>query len=62
MAVGKKKMILDHLNVQKMDDEDVSEDIQSILTHGAKALFDETEEQRAQNVTCKLLSSLIGSK
>ena len=45
MQTGKKKLILDHLIVQKMDDENGSrEDVQSILLYGAKALFEETEE------------------
>ncbi|KAK2461624.1 hypothetical protein APHAL10511_006087 [Amanita phalloides] len=44
MQIGKKKLVLDHLIVQKMDDEDsVGEDVQSILTFGAKKLF-ETEQ------------------
>ncbi|KAL0951419.1 hypothetical protein HGRIS_008111 [Hohenbuehelia grisea] len=42
MQVGKKKLVLDHLIVQKMEDEEgPGEDVQSILTYGAKALFEE---------------------
>ncbi|KAG6830296.1 hypothetical protein H0H92_001374 [Tricholoma furcatifolium] len=47
MQVGKKKLVLDHLIVQKMDDEDsAGEDVQSILTYGAQALFDKQETSR----------------
>ncbi|KAI0689886.1 SNF2 family N-terminal domain-containing protein [Cytidiella melzeri] len=38
MQTGKKKLVLDHLIVQKMDDEE--KDVQSILTFGAQALFE----------------------
>lgn len=43
MQIGKKKLVLDHLIVQKMDEDDDSpgENIQSILTYGAQALFNE---------------------
>ena len=47
MQIGKKKLVLDHLIVQKMDkDDSVGEDLQSILTFGAKALFDDNQESR----------------
>ena len=52
MQTGKKKLVLDHLIVQKMDDEDSpGDDVQSILTFGAKALFDEGE-QGAHDIVC----------
>ncbi|KAF9270030.1 hypothetical protein L218DRAFT_952224 [Marasmius fiardii PR-910] len=45
MQVGKKKMVLDHLIVQKMeDDDDAGADVQSILMYGAQALFEEGVE------------------
>ncbi|KAG1846831.1 SNF2 family N-terminal domain-containing protein [Suillus subluteus] len=45
MLMGKKKLVLDHLIVQKMDDDDgAGEDLQSILTFGAKTLFEEGDE------------------
>jgi chromodomain-helicase-DNA-binding protein 4 len=55
MQTGKKKLVLDHLIVQKMDDEDNGgDDVQSILTFGAKALFQQsTEEQEAKSIHCK---------
>ncbi|KAF9447799.1 hypothetical protein P691DRAFT_801793 [Macrolepiota fuliginosa MF-IS2] len=48
MQIGKKKLVLDHLIVQKInDDEDgVGENIQSILTYGAQSLFDDEENSR----------------
>ncbi len=54
MQAGKKKLVLDHLIVQNMDDESGSkEDVQSILMFGAKALFEENEETVAREVHCK---------
>ncbi|EGO30851.1 hypothetical protein SERLADRAFT_444458 [Serpula lacrymans var. lacrymans S7.9] len=45
MQTGKKKLVLDHLIVQKMDDDDsAGDDVQSILTFGAKALFEEDNQ------------------
>ncbi|KAI0068286.1 hypothetical protein BV25DRAFT_1987089 [Artomyces pyxidatus] len=41
IQTGKKKLVLDHVIVQKMDDEEGGTDVQSILTFGAKALFEE---------------------
>ncbi|KAF8213246.1 SNF2 family N-terminal domain-containing protein [Mycena galopus ATCC 62051] len=41
VQVGKKKLILDHLIVQKMDDDDdAGDNVESILTYGAQALFE----------------------
>ncbi|KAG1757761.1 SNF2 family N-terminal domain-containing protein [Suillus lakei] len=51
MLMGKKKLVLDHLIVQKMDDDDgAGEDIQSILTFGAKVLFEEGD-QSSKDIT-----------
>lgn len=49
MQVGKKKLALDHVIVQKMDD-DIGEDVQSILTFGAEQLFQDEETNRG--ITC----------
>ncbi|KAF8078789.1 SNF2 family DNA-dependent ATPase [Lyophyllum atratum] len=47
MQVGKKKLVLDHIIVQKMDEEDsAGENVQSILTYGAQALFDTEQTSR----------------
>ena len=52
VQIGKKKLVLDHLIVQKMDDDDENggEDVQSILTYGAQALFD---SENTRDITCK---------
>jgi hypothetical protein len=51
VQVGKKKLVLDHLIVQKMDDEESGgQDIKSILTYGAQALFDSDNSSR--DITC----------
>ncbi|KAG5981095.1 hypothetical protein E4U55_003309 [Claviceps digitariae] len=40
MQIGKKKMALDHALIESMDDEDLAgDDLESILKHGAQALF-----------------------
>ncbi|KAL2862856.1 putative chromatin remodeling complex subunit (Chd3) [Aspergillus lucknowensis] len=41
MQIGKKKMVLDHVLIDRMaEDEDDGRDLESILRHGAQALFD----------------------
>jgi chromodomain-helicase-DNA-binding protein 4 len=52
MQTGKKKLVLDHVIVQKMDDDEGGGDVQSILTYGALALFNETAPSR--DITCTL--------
>lgn len=52
VQAGKKKLVLDHLIVQKMDDdENGSDDLKSILTFGAKALFEEGD-QGSKDIVC----------
>ena len=42
MQIGRKKMVLDHVLIDRMAaDDDDGEDLESILRHGAKALFDD---------------------
>jgi hypothetical protein len=56
MQIGKKKLVLDHLIVQKMgDDTDgAGENIQSILSYGAQALFEEEDEgEKSRGITCE---------
>jgi superfamily II DNA or RNA helicase len=44
MQIGKKKMALDHVLIEKMDaDDDTSLDLESILRHGAEALFEDDD-------------------
>ncbi|KIL71765.1 hypothetical protein M378DRAFT_155365 [Amanita muscaria Koide BX008] len=60
VQIGKKKLVLDHLIVQKMDDGDsVGEDVQSILTFGAKALFEGDQESRDIIYTDQDIDKLI---
>ena len=53
IQIGKKKLVLDHLIVQKMDDDEENggEDVQSILTYGAQALFE--PEETSRDITCR---------
>lgn len=53
MQTGKKKLVLDHLIVQKMDNNDSDEDVKSILMFGAKALFEEGDAQSARDIHCR---------
>jgi hypothetical protein len=44
MQIGKKKMVLDHVLIDRMaSEEDDGKDLESILRHGAKALLDDDE-------------------
>ena len=52
IQVGKRKLVLDHLIVQKMGDEEDSNEVQSLLTFGAAALFAD-EEEGDRGITCK---------
>jgi chromodomain-helicase-DNA-binding protein 4 len=53
MQTGKKKLVLDHLIVQKMDNDDSDEDVKSILMFGAQALFEQDDSQSAREIHCK---------
>lgn len=45
VQVGRKKMALDHVLIERMDaDDDAGLDLQSILEHGAQALFDDDHQ------------------
>lgn len=52
MQTGKKKLVLDHLIVQKMEKDDSKEDVKSILTFGAQTLFSDNENQVSRDITC----------
>ena len=42
MQIGRKKMALDHVLIERMDkDDDAGEDLESTLRHGAQALFED---------------------
>ncbi|KAF7556104.1 hypothetical protein G7046_g6380 [Stylonectria norvegica] len=48
MQVGRKKMALDHALIESMDDEDLAgDDLESILKHGAQALFSDDYQKSA---------------
>lgn len=53
MQTGKKKLVLDHLIVQKMDDDDDTEDVKSILMFGAQTLFEEGGDQSSRDIHCE---------
>ncbi|KIY63755.1 hypothetical protein CYLTODRAFT_425826 [Cylindrobasidium torrendii FP15055 ss-10] len=60
VQIGKKKMVLDHLIVQKMDDEENGgEDVQSILTFGAQTLFQENSDENDIHYSEHDVDSLI---
>ena|SRR2546423_6005574 len=42
---AKKKMVLDHLIVETLDKDDEKLDVESILLHGLKAIFEDTGEK-----------------
>ena len=48
MQIGRKKMALDHALIESMDDDDLAgDDLESILKHGAQALFDDDYQKDA---------------
>ncbi|POR39043.1 Chromatin remodeling factor mit1 [Tolypocladium paradoxum] len=48
MQVGRKKMALDHALIESMDDDDLAgDDLESILKHGAQALFSDDYQKTA---------------
>jgi chromodomain-helicase-DNA-binding protein 4 len=47
VQIGRKKMALDHVIVQQLDEEDLAEkDVESILRHGAAALFGDNDDSK----------------
>lgn len=48
MQIGRKKMALDHALIESMDreEDDAGEDLESILKHGAEALFSENDKEK----------------
>lgn len=48
MQVGRKKMALDHALIESMDDDEIAgDDLESILKHGAQALFNDDYQKTA---------------
>ncbi|TQN70667.1 Chromatin remodeling factor mit1 [Colletotrichum shisoi] len=50
MQIGRKKMALDHVLIEAMDDEGEPDDLESILKFGASALF--SEDQDDKDIVC----------
>jgi len=50
MHSGKKKLLLDHVIVQSMEDEEPAEDLETMLLSGAKELFEGGENN---DIICK---------
>lgn len=60
MQVGRKKMALDHALIESMDDDDLGgDDLESILKHGAKALFEENYEKKAIHYDAASIDNLL---
>jgi hypothetical protein len=49
LQIGRKKMALDHVLIESMDDKDgeLTNDVESVLKHGAAALFGEGHQNKA---------------
>lgn len=57
MQIGRKKMALDHALIESMEkneDEDPGEDLESILKHGAEALFGDNEKEQIKYDTAAI--------
>lgn len=62
MQIARKKLVLDHLIVQKMDDsEPGGDDVQSTLMHGAQALFTDDADQASRDITCTPPTALVSA-
>ncbi|KAJ6627101.1 SNF2 family N-terminal domain-containing protein [Mycena sp. CBHHK59/15] len=60
VQVGKKKLVLDHLIVQTINDDDgAGDNVQSILTYGAQALFEADADTRDKTFTDAEIDKLI---
>ncbi|KAF7538444.1 hypothetical protein G7Z17_g12624 [Cylindrodendrum hubeiense] len=60
MQVGRKKMALDHALIESMDDDDLAgDDLESILKHGAQALFDENYQKKAIHYDAASIDNLL---
>lgn len=61
MQIGRKKMALDHALIESMDREenDAGEDLESILKHGAEALFSESNEKEVIKYDDEAIDKLL---
>ncbi|KAL6921976.1 hypothetical protein FSST1_006002 [Fusarium sambucinum] len=60
MQIGKKKMALDHALIESMDDDDLAgDDLESILKHGAQALFNDDYEKKSIHYDSAAVDALL---
>jgi chromodomain-helicase-DNA-binding protein 4 len=60
MQMGRKKMALDHALIESMDDDDIGgDDLESILKHGAQALFDENHKKESIHYDAASVDKLL---
>ena len=60
VQIGRQKMALDHALIESIDIEDADEvDVESILKHGAKALFDTDDQSQTKNYNPKEVDELL---
>ncbi|KAF4454331.1 hypothetical protein F53441_3147 [Fusarium austroafricanum] len=60
MQIGKKKMALDHALIESMDDDELAgDDLESILKHGAQALFDDDYEKKSIHYDSSAVDALL---
>ncbi|KAH7148662.1 PHD/FYVE-zinc-finger like domain-containing protein [Dactylonectria macrodidyma] len=60
MQIGRKKMALDHALIESMDDDNLAgDDLESILRHGAQALFDDNYEKQAIHYDAASIDKLL---
>ena len=58
MEKGKKKVALEHVLIDRLQDEEEDEDLESILRHGAQALFDGDDDEDDQ-YTPEMVDALL---
>ncbi|KAJ4327315.1 hypothetical protein N0V84_002213 [Fusarium piperis] len=60
MQIGKKKMALDHALIESMDDDELEgDDLESILKHGAQALFSDDYEKKSIHYDSAAVDELL---
>ncbi|KAF9770251.1 hypothetical protein IL306_012225 [Fusarium sp. DS 682] len=60
MQIGKKKMALDHALIESMDDDELAgDDLESILKHGAQALFNDDYEKKSIHYDSAAVDALL---
>lgn len=60
MQAGRKKMALDHALIESMDDDDLAgDDLESILKHGAQALFNDDYQKEAIHYDAASVDKLL---